>query len=165
MKLKYNFSNQYFISAVCLLFVVGCTPTLITDEAQTPLELGHQLLAQGCQNASVTYKKVPNQHTSNLMDQIKVVRCDGLVSEIYQSVAASDPDGLPVYLELTRPHTFLPDYFNVGAEVSRVVDTMGLPNEQRPDVVKYVNLEGTDSVLLTVSNGRVVSIRWDWYVD
>ena len=128
--------------------------------------IADRVIADGCSGTEqVTKTPVANRHVPGLIDYIKTMQCGGLITEIYVSTAASDPSGLPIYLEITQRNNQIPSFLNIGASVRSLVHRLGQPTARESDNLQYQRLDGEDSVTFRLKNGNVSSIRWDWYVD
>jgi len=54
---------------------------------------------------------------------------------------------------------------NVGEPLRGLFDVLGKPSEQNDSSVTYRAGEVDDSVKFSVREGRITSVRWDWYLD
>lgn len=94
--------NSRVVIAAGVVLLAACSTVPSTDSPRWE-QVGLDILKQGCDGASVVYTDVQNRHVAGLVDQLKTVRCDGFVSQTYHSKAASNPQGLPISLQLGEP--------------------------------------------------------------
>ena len=85
--------------------------------------------------------------------------------EIYVGRTASDPTGLPMYLEIRKPSQALPSYMNIGEPVGALIRMFGKPHEQDDRSITYYTDESEDSVTFAITDGRITSIHWAWYFE
>lgn len=155
----------HHIAITAFLALFGCahapSPTGLTEL----MELGDRMFRLGCPTAAaVVERKVTNRHEPSVTDTIKTISCDGLEMEIYVGVFVSDPNGLPIYLEVRRPDARLPRYMNIGESVRGLVAVLGKPSEQNDHAITYYTDE-TEAVTFSVQEDRITSVRWGWYID
>jgi len=155
-------------AAVTLAFTVlsGCVQAPSPPPPRDLMSIGNRIFRLGCPStAEVADRKVRNPHQPTVIDTIKTISCDGIELSTYIGALASDPTGLPIYVEVRRPHKELPSYMNVGESLRGLLDVLGKPSEQNNSSVTYRVGEVDDSVKFSVRDGRITSVRWDWYLD
>lgn len=131
-----------------------------------PQAVAKRLLRDGCPGPGGSEeRKVPNPHVPGLEDRVRVLHCRGMTAEIYLSPAASDPNGLPLSLEVTRPDPRIPASYDVGSSADAVVARLGPPTERTPDALRYDMDDAQSSLTFALHGGRVTAIRWEWYAD
>lgn len=118
--------NSRVVIAAGVVLLAACSTVPSTDSPRWE-QVGLDIPKQGCDGASVVYTDVQNRHVAGLVDQLKTVRCDGFVSQTYHSKAASNPQGLPVLLELSKSHPGLPGFLNFGGDIRLVEQHLGPP--------------------------------------
>ncbi|MBL1377158.1 hypothetical protein [Zobellella iuensis] len=147
-----------------LLPLAGCA----SQQEQTMRRLNdiaEQLLARECDQPQLSYRQVENPHVPGLIDEVEILRCPGLVAQIYLSEAASNPNGMPILLEVSEPQPGLPSFMNVGADRAGLVAELGRPARQGPELLRYQSRETTENVTFRLRGERIASIRWEWYFD
>lgn len=148
------------------LALFGCAHDPLPSSPTDLMSLGDRMFRFGCPVATtVVEEKVTNRHEPSVTDIIKTISCDGIEMGIYVGVLASDPSGLPIYLEVRKPSARLPRYMNIGESMRGLVDVLGKPSEQNDHAITYYSGESEDSVTFSVHEGRITSVRWDWYID
>jgi len=153
------------LSIIAATICIGACATSPSDGFFALQAVAEPLLEDVCPNANVSVESVRNPHVPDLVDRIETKNCVGASVRTYISTAASDPTGLPMSLELSKPNPRLPHYMNIGQAVGPLVAKLGTPSSMTSNVVVYSAPESEDSVTFNLANDRVVSIRWDWYVD
>ncbi|MCR2746577.1 hypothetical protein [Limnobacter parvus] len=157
------FSSRVVIAASMAL-LAACS-TVPSNDSPRWEQVGLDILKQGCAGASVVYTDVPNRHVVGLIDQLKTVRCDGFVSQTYHSKAASNPQGLPISLQLSKPHPGLPGFLDLGTDIRSVEQHLGPSKARKGNSLLYEPSEGNNALVIHVDQEKVVSLRWDWNVD
>lgn len=152
--------------SIAFLALFGCSHAPSPTSPEDLGDLGDRLFRSGCPSVTaIVEKKVTNQHDPSVTDTIKTISCDGLEMQIYIGVTASDPNGLPIYLEVLKPNATLPRYMNIGESRRGLVAVLGKPSKQKDHAITYYMGESYDSVTFSVYEGRIKSVRWDWYND
>ena len=146
--------------------LTGCAHDPSPGDRASPMDVGNRMLRVGCPGTpTVIERKVANRHKPRVIDTIKTISCDGVEMGIYVGVLASDPNGLPIYLEVRKPNSGLPRYMSIGEPVRGLFDVLGKPSEQHARAMKYITSESGSSVTFGVHGDRIASVRWDWYID
>lgn len=154
------------VFSIAFLALFGCSHTRPQISPADLGSLGDQLFQLGCPSVTaVVETKVTNRHEPSVTDTIKTISCDGLEMQIYVATLAHDPSGLPIYIEVLKPHAMLPQYMNIGESERGLVAVLGKPSEQKDHAITYYLSESYDSVTFSVFAGRIKSVRWDWYID
>ena len=152
--------------ALGLIVLYGCAHAPSPADPHGLMAIGDRIFRGGCTSAvTVAERKIPNPHQPTVIDTIKTTSCDGIELSTYVGVLASNPTALPIYVEIRKPHEELSRYMNVGQPVRGLVDVLGKPSEQNDNSVTYRVGEADDSVTFSVREGRITSVRWDWYLD
>lgn len=154
--------------------IVGCAMNQMDQTNQTNQKknlsalraASNPLLTSVCaKDDPIVIKLVRNLHVPNLMDRIETKSCSVGSVKTYISTAASNPNGLPMLLEITRPHRLLPKYMNVGEPVSQLTTYLGKPTSDTDGNVVYSLSKNGDLVTFVVRNERISSVRWEWTLD
>lgn len=157
---------RYSALALGLAVLCGCAHAPNPSDPHDLMAIGDRIFHLGCPaTATVTERKVPNPHQPTVTDTIRTTSCDGIELSSYVGVLASNPTGLPIYVEVRKPHKELPRYMNVGEPLPGLIEVLGKPSEQTVDSVTYRVGEVDDSVTFSVREGQIRSARWDWYLD
>src|SRR5436309_1038569 len=95
-----------------LVLVSGCahqTRHSISDLMQA----GSELIESSCpeRETTVTTESLTNRYDPTVVDTIKTTRCDGVEMAIYVSKFASNPNGLAMHVNVTKPLPQIPSYF------------------------------------------------------
>lgn len=159
-------SSLRFALGAAVLGFAGCAHQTVALDPIDLWDLGNRLFRLGCSTqVTIREKKVSNLHEPSVTDTINVVSCDGLELSTYVSTRASDPTGLPIYLEIRKPNATLPEYMNIGESTQTLISALGVPFKQDDRSIQYVLSESEDTVLFKTRDGQITSIRWDWYLD
>jgi hypothetical protein len=130
------------------------------------MDIGDRIVAAGCPApANVVAKEVASRYDPKVTDTIKTISCVGTSMQIYVSILASNPSGLSMNLEITSTNAELPSYMNIGQSVSRLSSTLGAPAAQDGNQITYNPDESEDTVTFSTKDGRIASVRWDWYIE
>lgn len=152
------------ISLFCLC-LSSCKSAPI-DSFPSLQDAAKPLLANICPTgAEVSAELIPNPHVPDLVDRIETKTCTGISVKTYISTAASDPGGLTMSLEITKPNHLLPYYMDVGQPIGPLLAKLGMPSSRTGSDIVYSVAENEDSVTFSVAGGHVVAVRWDWPVD
>ena len=139
----------------------------LPQEPPEPLEhLGNRLARTTCADAAVEIETVANRHIEGQKDQLETRRCTEGLSTTYVGQTTSDPDGLPLTVEIVAPGAGLPPYLEIGEPVQRATHMLGAPAEQARGSLTYgLGIEGINTVVIRHSEGRITSVQWCWVVD
>lgn len=152
--------------ALGLIVLYGCAHAPSPADPHDLMAIGNRIFQVGCPStATVDERKVSNPHQPTVIDTIKTTSCDGIELSTYIGVLASNPTGLPIYVEIRKPHNELPKYMNVGEPLHGLMNVLGKPSEQNGGTVTYRVGELDDAVTFSVREGQIASVRWDWYLD
>ncbi|TCZ80370.1 hypothetical protein [Lysobacter sp. N42] len=127
---------------------------------------GDRLARTLCASAAPQIEHVPNKHVDGQMDQVETRRCEAGTSTIYRGATTSDPNGLPIFVQVNVQGAGLPPYLEIGQPVERVTQFLGKPQETGPGTITYgLSMEGIDTATILHAGGQVTSVRWEWVVD
>lgn len=151
---------------VAFILLLGCAHAPSPMNPNELMPIGIRIFRTGCPSiAAVTERRIRNPHNPAVVDTIKTTSCDGIELSTYVGAQASNPAGLPIYLEIRKPHKELPEFMNVGEPLRVVLDVLGKPFKRSDRSVTYRIGEVDDTVTFSVSEGLITSVRWDWYLD
>jgi len=140
------------------------TVGLAAEQAPSPVNLmaiAEAMLPGACPPGTPPVeRKVVNRHQPQQIDTIKKVSCQAADIEMYVGATASDPTGLPIYLQVRKPSAGLPNHMNIGQPLLGLVSLQGKPDQRDDRSVTY--LEEGGSVTFGINEGRITSIRWQW---
>lgn len=155
------------IATAVLLCVVlaGCATN--SKVALEPLDqLGDQLARTLCATSAPNIEPVPNRHVDGQIDRLETRRCSAGRSTLYRGATTSDPDGLPVAVEVVARGIGLPSYLEIGEPIGGALTALGVPHENGPSSVTYsLSMEGTGTATIQHAGGRIASVRWVWDLD
>lgn len=128
-------------------------------------QIAGEVMQAPCAEPEYGYRQVVNPHVPGLIDEIETLRCPGLEAQTYLSREAAHPDGMPIYLQLTRPHAALPPFLQPGSPGPGLAEQLGPPAERRPDRWRYASPDTTETVTIEWRGGQIRQLRWEWYFD
>ncbi|MCC4263083.1 hypothetical protein LL240_01230 [Oceanimonas baumannii] len=155
--------TRYAWLLFCLL-LTGCAGS--QERALDRLdEIAGRVIRVPCHQPDYRYRQVENSHVAGLIDEIETLRCPGLELQTYLSREAARPDGMPVYLNVSRPHPALPAFLQPGSAGSDLERRIGRPASRTGARWYYGSDETTEKVTIEWQNGLINNLRWEWYFD
>lgn len=149
-----------------LLGALAACSTVRESPSSSLAELGVRLAGTLCPGPPTQVESVQNLHISGQTDRLETRQCAAGTSTLYVGQTTSKPDGLAVAVEIVTSGKGLPSYLEIGQPIQRAVQALGAPQEQTPGSVTYgLSLEGTATMTLRQSGGRITSVQWAWMVD
>ena len=158
--------HKLVATAVLLSAVLGGCATAPVSAPETLGEIGNRVARKLCSVSVVTVKPVPNQHIDGQMDRLETRQCPIGSSTFYRGATTSDPDGLPLTVELVAKGVGLPPHLEIGEPIGPAMRALGTPQEQDLGSFTYgLSVEGSDTATIHHAAGRITSVRWVWVVD
>ena len=158
-------SSLRFFTMICLLVLGGCAsaPSTVPYDIDG---LGESLVRTICGDAAPTHvESVPNRHVDGVTDTIEQRSCPAGASTLYKSTQASNPSGLAMRLEISRPKSGVPAFIDIGAAVSGAVKGLGRPASQTRSSITYVFGDFENTFIIEAQSGVIRSLVWSWAVD
>lgn len=156
--------HAFWCGVVSVLLLAGCASS--QERALDRLdEMAGRVLGIPCEQPQFAYRQVENPHVPGLIDEIETLRCPGLQAQIYLSSKASRPDGMPIYLQMSKPHPSLPGFLQPGSDGQGITERLGRPARRDHRRWQYGSAETTATVTIEWQQGLIKTLRWEWYFD
>ncbi|MFH7566493.1 MULTISPECIES: hypothetical protein [Oceanimonas] len=156
--------HAFCCGTVFVLLLTGCASS--QERALSRLdEVAGRVLSLPCAQPVLTYRQLENPHVPGLIDEIETVSCPGLEAQVYLSSKASRPDGMPIYLLVSKPHPALPEFLQPGSDGHGMTQHLGKPASRDHRRWQYGSVETTETVTVEWQQGLIKTLRWEWYFD
>lgn len=113
----------------------------------------------------INIKKVKNIHVENQIDEIYLIKYEGLYFQIYKTNTNPSRE-LEMCIEVSSPKYKLKHGLNVGVSKDYIIKILGKPNEIVKEKMYYIGGEmGPIGFQFHLKNNIVIKIIWMYYID
>lgn len=152
--------------AVCVVVMLSACAAVQDKSPDSLYKLGDRLARTVCAESAPSIQPVKNLHVEGQIDQLETRRCTSGSSTLYKGKTTSNPEGLPVAVEILAPQSGLPAHLEIGQPVDQAVKVLGAPQEQTQKSLTYgLGMQGRAMLTLNHQSGLINSVRWTWAMD
>lgn len=152
--------------AVCVVVMLSACAAVQDKSPDSLYKLGDRLARTVCAESAPAIQPVKNLHVEGQIDQLETRRCTSGSSTLYKGKTTSNPEGLPVAVEILAPQSGLPAHLEIGQPVDQAVKLLGAPQEQTQKSLTYdLGMQGRAMLTLNHQSGLINSVRWAWAME